>query len=597
MEQPFRCWMLQTPWNHVDQGPVFAEIEAAIARHEEFGLTALMAPEVNLHRLVRYRRFVELNEQGVDPAWRDSYIEKTRRFCHLCREADIEPWLFCFELLELKRIAQTYPAAMDPNNSLLWDIIAERAELTYQLFPELAGLEIYVDEGPTINISHLGQYGMPAPEILARLAYTHLRVARQHGRKLMLSTFTNEMYRLRDIRDGLRLIPPAPDFTVNNFVVPGDFGEYLTSQPLIGDVAGHREIITFDFCAENWGEAQMPFCYPDYLAERWRDARTRSPHIVGFNAWAMWSWHYDHPQGRPFILDTPNEVNAFTLAQLVRQPDISVEEIWDCWVTRCSADADAAAVVKSALRRTREIGERAWMLKGFWFMEHPKSYLPGIRFMLHSPYNESTAEWDEAFRPIEQAIFFPTEEFVQSVACDRQEALALAERSLAEVRSVQDKLLPPWNRVLPVQFERLVAFCRTSAPFTELFLRWKLWWLRRPGGEVAQIERCRQELLAMADDVEAQLGPDVWPPNPGRMRLFARQVEQVMAYGQGPLDDWSGIFVGPLAKRYVYRILDELCSLTEDGGGWFGRCGKPEDVLPEVERLKEQLLGLAVLGG
>lgn len=591
---PFRCWMTPTPWNHVPQGPHFAEIEAAIARSREFGVSALMLTEVKLHQLIQYQRFAALNVPSVDPAWRTLAIANTQRFGRLCRENGIEPYVFCFELHEAPRIAQVYPEASDPNNSLLWEVTAERVHQTFELFPDLAGIEMYLDEGPTFNVSHLGQYRMPAPEIVARLIYTYLRAARTHHKNVIVSTFTNETYRLRDIQAGLKLVPPAPDLFVNNWVVPGDWGEYLAHQPLIGDVGGHQEIITFDFGGENLGQCQVPFCYPDYIKERWSDALRRSPNVVGYNGWAMWSWHYDTPQARPFILDTPNEINAYAMTLLVQDPATDTETIWDRWVGRCTSDPQAAQQVKGALQRTREIGEKAWMAKGFWFMEWPKSFLPGIRFLLHSPYNESTAEWDESLRPIEDAIFFPTAAFVESLVKDRTEALVSAEEGLEAIRQVRETLIPPWDKVLPASFERLVAFCRVSRPFTELFFRWKLWWLRRPGGDEGEIERCKAELLSLADAIEDQFGETSWPANGGRIRSFVGEIEQMMAYGHGPEIEWSGIFVSPLAKRYIHRILD-LLSPGAEGAWWMGGLRTGDDVMAEVQRLQDQLLGLRTL--
>ena len=593
---PFRCWMFSAA------APAIPKTKEAIGRASEFGLTTAEITEINIHNLVEYSNFPKLKVLASKYKQRD--IARVRDFCRICRDNKLDPYIFVFELMKFKEIGEIYSEALNPTMPLMWDIIAQRLGETFELFPDLAGIEVYLDEGPCLNLIALSEYrvngilrNMPAPEVVARFIVTYLTVCRKYKKKFILCTFNNRAYRLRSIQAGLKLVPPSPDFYVNQWMVPGDFGEYLAHNPCIGDIGGHPEIITFDFNGELWGASYVPFCYLDYLKERWTDALRRSNNIIGYNGWLdVNSRHFTSTGSkRLFILNTANEINGFALSRLAQEPDLKTETIWNEWTAKCSDSPEATGMVKSALKRTQVIGEKAWMLKGFWFMEWPKSGIPGIRFAIMSPYRESTAEWDESLRPIEDAIFFPTEEFLHEIINDRKEALALSQKSFDEIKEIKEQLLPPWDNELPDSLERLVVFCRVSLHFTELFFRWKLWWLKRPGGSTDKIDHGIQVLSDLADDIETKFGPDSRPSNPERIRLFIRQLKEMMVFGQGPIPDWSGVFLTPLAKRYVASILEILGLLAEAKAGGTCNAAQEKQNLKDVERLKCQLMELGNL--
>jgi hypothetical protein len=605
MDYPFRCWLFGSgPYpvegiNAADDFvfdysgkqdlflPVMAE---TIARAAEFGLTALQLAEVDPHRLVTYTDFPKLSQLAKDAnqAYRENWHNLLSTFAKECRKQQIKPYWFHFEISHYEEIGVLYPEALDPNRSLMWDIMASRVRGMFELIPDMAGLELYLDEGPAGNVSHLGQWEMPAGEIVARVISTVMNVCRDYNKELIICTFTGEMYRLLDIRDGLKLIPPTKGLYVNNWVVPGDWGEYLAHNPLIGDVGGHPEIITFDFGAENWGQCQTPFCYPDYIADRWRDALKRSNNVVGYNGWAMWNWNRNIAKTSPCILNCADEINAYSLTKLIEEPEISVDTIWNDWASRCSNDPETIDTIISALKQTREIGEKAWMLKGFWFMEWPKSHLPELYYLLHSPYDASSAEWDESLQPIEDAIFFPDGNFVAEIIKDRDQAVELAEQTHSEIISVSGKLTSPWDKTLEETAERLAIFTRISRIYTELFLLWKMWWMRQ-GGTQEQIEECVASLNTLADEIEKQYGSDIWPGNPGRARLFAKEMQLALEYGQGPDVKWCGILNGALGKRITHSILTELARMVEAKAAGTLACADEQNSLNEIKRLTDQL--------
>ena len=606
---PFRCWLYNyfhdVPESLNNESMIFPEIKESMERASEFGLTALELAEIAPHNFISFKNFPKLNKKfkKEDLEKNKKYIDMIQNFCRECRSHKLDSYFFTFELSYFDEIGKIYPEALNPKRPLMLDIRSERLSETFKLFPDLTGIEVYLDEGPAVSVSHLGQYDMPVKEIIARLIITYLTVCRKYDKKFILSTFTNRAYRLRDIQAGLKLVPPLSNFYVNQWVVPGDLGEYLVHNPIIGDIGGHPEIITFDFMGENLGQCQVPFCHVDYLKERWTDALKRSENIIGYNGWALCSWNYHYQQKRPFILNTPNEINAFTLSCLAENPYTKTDNIWQRWTARCAGDSKTANIIKKALKRTQSIGEKAWMLKGFWFMEWPKSELPEIRYALLSPYKESSAEWDERLRPIEDSIFFPTEQFLNEIITDRKEAISLAKKSLDDIKTIEKRLAPLWRKELKDSLERLLAFCQISLYYTELFFRWKLWWFKRAGGEKKKINKCIKTLTYLAKEIESKFGMAFWPGNPQRVRLFIQEIKEMMNFGPGPLSDWSGLFLTPLAKRYVSVILDDLSVMAENNVTCSAIRGEeeilkdvrslpPQEILKEVNRLKGQLLEL-----
>ena len=62
---------------------------------------------------------------------------------------------------------------------------------------------------------------------------------------------------------------------------------------------------------------------------------------------------------------------------------------------------------------------------------------------------------------------------------------------------------------------------------TEIIWRYKLYKASRDAGDAAQLEWAAQQLAALADEVEATLGPNTWPGRPAAIRAFLADLRDV----------------------------------------------------------------------
>lgn len=416
---------------------------------------------------------------------------------------------------------QQLPSLLDPASDLLYSTITNRMAEIYNALPGLAGIKLYLDEG-TVNLNDLDSPVTPA-ERMRRLISSLHQVSRDNNRTLIVSTFSLMPHQMKAITDALKAIPSSEHLVVDNYICPGDWGRIHLLNPAIGEVGGHPELISFDYCGEVWGQSIIPLCQAQFLCNSWQTVMKKNPKVVGMAGYVSWTGN---------AVGAPNESSIYTASRMTKESLNSPEQAVLDWAS-LRYGPKVAPHISSALLRTWDIVMKSWHDLGFWVQELPKSELADLAWYNYSLHWESLAIWDESFRSTEQALFHPTEETVAAVIDEKDEAVRLAEESIADIEQARPHLLALDYEELTQYFRRELIMCRVFRAYSEAFYRARMWY----GGDKSQEPAIRQSLarmLALAEEVERLADPGFWTCSPERIRLCVSQIEQVLSGGTWP---------------------------------------------------------------
>lgn len=339
-------------------------------------------------------------------------------------------------------------------------------------------------------------------------------VVEESGRELIVRTFIHfpaeQGYVLQALAE-----EPHTDYTVMPKDVPQDWQPYHPHDPGFGGALMRDTVAEFDLAGEYWGQSKIPFALPDYL-----QYRLRHQHALGGNG-AFGRVE----RGGNSAFGTPNEVNLYAFSKLLKNVDYPVDLIWEEWVQSfygLEPGSAASAHIIAALRRTFDIGRKMYYPKGFWMAK--SSDIPeNADLGLSSNFEVKKINlWDPDYTPLYQELKDPTAQTIADIAQEKHEARYLAEASLADLEEAKEAL--PTDRyddllrrlshlrdcvdVFDHVHQAIFRYQRAEEGSEAHFLRWNL-----------------DELLSLADHMEATYGAGVSPCSPDKIREFVDSVK------------------------------------------------------------------------
>jgi|GEM_PF-5458879 len=436
-----------------------------------------------------------------------------------------------------------FPELSDPARDLMYDLTATRLREIYDALPGLAGIKPYMDEG-NLNINNI-ESDVPPSERMQRLITSLLDVSRSKKRTLIVSTFTLMPHQLNAITGALKKIPLDKHLIVDNYICPGDWGRICLKNPGIGDVGGHPELISFDYCGEVWGQSVIPLCQARLISDGIKYAESKGAKVDGIAGYTTWT-------GR--TLGSLNESTVYAASVLAKNHAADPDQLVIDWATQ-KYNSKAAPFVAAALGNTFETVIKSWNDLSFWVQEYPKSEIADIYWYVRSLHNESLAIWDESQRYNERLLHYPTEETITAVVSEKDEAIILANKSIAEIEKSKPYLSE--NDYLEIRryFDRELIMCRFFRAYSEAFYRTRMWYI----GDRSQEAAVRHILCMMSDiinELEQNPDPDFWICTSERIHLCVSQIEDVLngnpwpdSVEFGSIEEWNNQL-----KRWGYPI-------------------------------------------
>lgn len=458
-----------------------------------------------------------LEKTGEERSFALRMRESVNRIIDKASSKKIDVFLMGPELSCSYDALSKYPELSDPASDMMYDLPAQRLAEIFDALPKVAGIKVYLDEG-MLNINDVRSSVDPS-ERMYRLFTSLLDVTREKDRIIIITTFTLMPHQMKAITDALKRIPPNKHLIVDNYVCPGDWGRIKLANPAIGNVGGHRELMSFDYCGEVWGQSVIPLCQAGLMTASWHGALAAGVEMYGLSGYISW-----HNGGQ--ALGTLNESSIYAGQKITRAGAGDAGEIVLEWASG-RYGSKAATFIASALAKSRDIVMKSWHDLGFWVQELPKSEPADIAWYNWSLHWESLAIWCKSYRPLEKMLFYPTDETVERVTAEKDEAITLVREAIADVERAKPFLSDSDYQALSRYFERDLMVCRFFRYYSEAFYRTRMFY----SGDNSQEQSARaavKGMLSVADEIESMNDDGFWICRPERARFCASQIDAVL---------------------------------------------------------------------
>jgi len=448
--------------------------------------------------------------------------ERGLKLMQLAREAhdqDLQVWIWVHELANVpqkyfkdKKVQIDYPG--------FWDWLTARYDSVFTDFPEFGGIILTFRETqyPVIDEKRVASK-LSMPDRIAKLINSIDKVCHKHDKKLIVRGFFAEPIRLEWFKKALQQIDNR--VIVQSKCVPHDWQPYYPHNSLIGQFPEHGQIIEFDCSSEFTGKNRVPHTSPEYFEYRWRYA-LKQPGIQGYIA------RVDH--GGYDAIETPNEINLYTLYRLTEDPDITANDIWKEW-TELRYGRKAALHVEKAFKPTFNIVNKSFFPLKFWITRH--SMLPGFKYANGHISSRTLAKWfpeKPGYKDLENRLNHPDAELLEMIMAEKDTAVALSQQALQHLQNVKPYLTPGQYDDLYWRLELLERTAIIWKLHAEAFFGYKI---LAEGGNVnglyQRVERAIHSLYRQAE-VSAgnpKIGDDP-PASAKEIRDVAAELEKLL---------------------------------------------------------------------
>jgi len=405
---------------------------------------------------------------------------------------------------------------VDLGRGELWEWLRGKYEKVFgELLPEVDGLVLTFHE-TEVSIYDDGKVISDErhPARVARLIDEVYSVCRKYGKDLYVRTFVYRPDELDWVIEGIGATDRG--VRVMSKCVPHDWEPFYPHNPAIGRFPDRTHIVELDLCGEYYGQAVIPYCMPDYVKYRLDYARSRG--IQG--AVARIDRYRNH------ALDTPNWVNVLAYDRLLQDPNVPVGALWREFCADAYG-AQAAPIAGRALSRTRDIIEKMYLTKRFYFL-NSHSAVPSVGYADSHITSHSPAKWDSAYATPEAQLLRPTEAVYRQVMAEKREAVELVLRSLGDVQAGKALFGAGDYADLRGRFEKMLRCAVLWEDLADAYFRWRLFDQRPEDQERIRLEFAIQGLEAEAAWLEKAVGRDVSWESAAKSKEFAEELRKRM---------------------------------------------------------------------
>ncbi len=451
-----------------------------------------------------------------------------RHYRNVTEEAEqrhIDVYLMAPEITMEPGLLSGRGGSLDIDDPFFEHFIQERMREVYRALPKLAGFVLYLTESGYRDVTDLVSSSLNDVQKTRKLIQAELQVAREFGRRLIVTTFIHSPKKLEVVAEALRSMDPDPSLLVLQYSCPSDWGVLAIPNPAIGRVGNHPEIMCFDYCGENWGQSRIPFCQVHYMFEQWNRAAGLGVDLVGTNGYTSW---FDKT-----CLGTLNDVNVAAGKALAMGSERSPDQLLSSWIEE-RFGPDTIPYLAPSLKGSFDVVLKAYHLKGFWVDTSQKSDLADLQelndYLWGDYYGVSLANWSDGYAATWQKIYRPTEAAIAEFLTEKDEAIRLAGESLSLIARGKAAFRPEQHDEVTSAFELELSVARTCRAYADVFLHYRLWQNRNKPAELArEVRRRLQTLRAEAARIESSYGPQAFPINPSRLAGIAASIEESLS--------------------------------------------------------------------
>lgn len=345
--------------------------------------------------------------------------------CELARQKGIHIDIWTHELSGLPD-ELLHDGKPDLDDPAIWKFIRDKYSRLFSMCPEISGLVLTMAETSVkIYDSESVATSMPAAGRVTKLVEEMADVCRSFGKDLFVRTFSYEPEELKHIQQGIK--DSRSEFIVMTKCVPHDWQPFYPFNPAIGDVGGKRQVVEFDLGHEFTGLSRIPYIMIDYFKRHW-DYDLSKGACGAVLRLERFAWR---------SVDTPNQANVDVCTKLLSDSSADCHRLYRDWLEQ-RYGSHAVDALFDAFSRTQQIVDLGYFVLGFWVTNH--SLLPSYKYATKSLANRTSAKWDPSTKPVERALYNPTWETVSEISAEKDLALELVDRSLADLARAKPHL-------------------------------------------------------------------------------------------------------------------------------------------------------------
>lgn len=400
------------------------------------------------HKIIMYAQ---------SPAEDPQLARDINTICGWAHEKGIKVDVWC---RELSGIPEEFikDRKIDLNNPQTWEAIQAKYTKLLDLCPGIDGVVITMSEG-SVGIWYDTKVtsSLPAPDRIAKLIDTIDTVCQEHGKDLFCRTFAYTPGDIKVIQDGIKLC--KADVIAMPKCVPHDWQPFFPFSPEIGDFNGKRFVVEFDLGHEFTGQSKIPYINIDYMKRHLDYDISRGTSGAVFRV----------ERNDCYALDTLNQAVIDVSTRLLIDPLADPHKLYQWWL-QDRYPAEAVPHIYSALMRTQDIVEKGLFTLGNWVSDH--SRLPNYRYAKSHLTECPTSYWDPSDKWIQltQQLQNPTAATIRRVTEEKDDALSLANASLADLEQAKPYLTPEDYTYLTNHLQREKAMVEVWKAAMEVFL-------------------------------------------------------------------------------------------------------------------------------
>lgn len=396
--------------------------------------------------------------------------EKTNRFLDegfaLCKKYGKKICHMFGDFAPLDCILDAYPEMRNLHNGMFWQLLYDMVDGLFKRFPDMDEVGVYFFESKNLlhcdNFFKSFHYGVDLNEgVLVNegtwkkgpedLSYPYLsfgdhlrmmlmamtKACKDNGKSFLLLTHTWFPYQEEILYEALKDFPSDLPLTLEHNYTTGDFNPALPQPKLVRLLPHMNHGLVFCCGMEYHGLGLVPCCFPEVMQERIQDALDATPNMKRITVRPIWDGCS--------ALDTPNEVNLYSLMKMAEHPDVCTEDLWHEWIVQKYGirESQNQDILADVLRNGYRVVQMVFFEFGIRANDHSHiQTLQNLESRLYN-YGKALMHWcptPENKQTIYDLFIRPGGKILRKNREVHEEALGLIERTLRKLESIR-KLL------------------------------------------------------------------------------------------------------------------------------------------------------------
>ncbi len=194
---------------------------------------------------------------------------------------------------------------------------------TFRVVPELDGLVLTLTEADFSVIHNSSPEQYPPHRVVAEIVRIFAEEHRKRGKRFILRSFGSIAEDYEDILAGATIAAQEYNFDIETKITPYDFVPFLSCNPFLRKLPNTELNAECDSLGEFLGAGYLPAANLDNIERYVREGRSREVSRYAIRLDRIGNSIFDS-----------HEINLYGYHRLIRDPQVTAEDIWREWAAR-----------------------------------------------------------------------------------------------------------------------------------------------------------------------------------------------------------------------------------------------------------------------